>query len=116
MKTAQDPRHRKRIELVEEIFAAGFANASTNSSVKLIMENLDSIDKLISFSAPEWPLDKISKIDLAVLRVSVYEMAIEKKAPPKVIIDEAVEIAKQYGNPNSAQFINGVLGTILKSL
>lgn len=72
------------------------------------------LDTKIQSAAPEWPLDKIAKIDLAILRLAVYELVIEKKEPPKVIIDEAVEIAKQFGNENSAKFVNGVLGTILK--
>ena len=67
---------------------------------------------MIVKSAPDWPVDKISKIDLAVLRLSIYELAIEKKEPPRVIIDEAVELSKEYGNDKSPQFINGVLGTI----
>ena len=74
-----------------------------------------AIDEKIAHVAPEWPLPKISKIDLAILRLAVTEL-VEKKEPPKVIIDEAVELAKQFGNDNSAKFVNGVLGTILKSL
>ena len=114
MKTASDPRHQKRISLVQEIFAVGFDKAQINDDVKNIVNNLDKIDKLIIQSAPEWPLDKIAKIDLATLRVALYELTVEKKEPTKVIIDEAVEIAKEFGNPNSAHFINGVLGTIIK--
>lgn len=73
------------------------------------------IDELIKNAAPEWPLDKISRIDLAILRLATFELTIEKKEPPKAVIDEAIEIAKEYGNPNSPGFINGVLGTILKN-
>lgn len=78
------------------------------------MLNLDFIDKEITSSAPEWPLERINKIDLAILRLAVYELLIQKKEPPKVIIDEAVELAKEFGSENSAAFINGVLGNILK--
>ncbi len=78
------------------------------------MSNLDFIDKEITSSAPEWPLERINKIDLAILRLAVYELLIQKKEPPKVIIDEAVELAKEFGSENSAAFINGVLGNILK--
>ena len=58
-------------------------------------------------------LENIAKIDLAILRLATYELLIEKKEPPKVIIDEAVELAKTYGNEHSFQFVNGALGTIL---
>jgi len=75
-----------------------------------------SIDNIIQAAAPEWPTNKIAKIDLAILRLATNELLVEKKEPPKVIIDEAVELAKAFGNDNSAKFVNGVLGTILKSL
>lgn len=74
------------------------------------------IDNAIQIAAPEWPTEKIAKIDLAILRLAACELMVEKKEPPKVIIDEAIELAKTYGNENSPKFVNGVLGTILKSL
>jgi len=64
-------------------------------------------------SSPAWPIDKLNKIDLAILRLSIYELLIGN-IPPKVIIDEAVEIAKEYGSESSPSFVNGVLGTIYK--
>lgn len=81
-----------------------------------ITPHLPTIDQAIQSAAAEWPIDKIAKIDLAILRLAAYELMIEGKEPPKVIIDEAIELAKTYGNDNSAKFVNGVLGTILKSL
>ena len=69
---------------------------------------------MIKKAAPAWPVEKLNKIDLAILRVAVYELT-NTKTPPKVIIDEAVEIAKKYGSEKSASFVNGVLGTIYKS-
>lgn len=74
------------------------------------------LDEKIQSAAPEWPVDKIAKIDLAILRLAIYELLIEKKEPPKVIIDEAIELAKEFGNDNSPKFVNGVLGTILKTI
>lgn len=79
------------------------------------MTGLDEIDKKITASAPEWPLDKIAKIDLAVLRNAVYELSRETPEPEKVIIDEAVELSKEFGNDKSSSFINGVLGSIVKT-
>ncbi len=77
-----------------------------------VWEEKTSIDPLIAKTAPEWPIEKLNKTDLAILRLAVYEMTIEKKQPVKVIIDEAVELAKEIGGENSPSFINGVLGTI----
>lgn len=72
---------------------------------------MKKIDKIITKAAPAWPIDKINKIDLAILRFAVYEL-MEKVTPQKVVIDEAVEIAKEYGSESSSSFVNGVLGTI----
>lgn len=85
--------------------------AQTFSSSK----NLPSVDEKIQNAAPEWPISQIAKIDLAVLRLAVGELMTQKE-PPKVVIDEAVELAKEFGNDKSPKFVNGVLGTILKSL
>lgn len=73
------------------------------------------IDEIIEKCASEWPISKINKIDLAILRLAIYELAFPTKTPPKVIIDEAVELAKEFGSENSPAFINGVLGTVIKN-
>mgnify|MGYP001576786147 FL=1 len=113
MKTASDPRHKKREELMQALFAASFQNRPS-SPIRQIWDKLYQIDPAITQAAPEWPLDKLNPIDLAILRLAAYELLIDKTAPFKVIIDEAVELAKQYGSSNSSSFINGVLGTICK--
>lgn len=115
MKTALDPRHQRRIDLLQSLFAAGFPHSTIHPSVQMILDGTDTIDTKIQTAAPEWPVEKIARIDLAILRLAIYELTIEKKEPPKVIIDEAIELAKSFGNQNSPQFINGVLGTILKA-
>ncbi|MDO8487781.1 MAG: transcription antitermination factor NusB [bacterium] len=111
MKTATDPRHKKRELLVQQLFAADFQK-KPRAAVKHIWNELGRIDPLIAAAAPEWPLDKLNHVDLAVLRLAVYELVIDKREPYKVIIDEAVELAKQYGGSSSPNFINGVLGHI----
>jgi N utilization substance protein B len=78
------------------------------------IKNQDKIDDMIVPAAPEWPLDQIAKIDRAILRMSIYELLIKKDVPPKVAINEAVELAKEFGGDNSSKFINGVLGTIFR--
>lgn len=113
MKTAQDPRHQHRINQMQHLFAYSFGDHEEKIEfLTEIIPHLKTIDEKITDCAPEWPIDKIAKIDLAILRLAIYEMAITKDAPVKVIIDEAVELAKAFGNPNSPKFINGVLGTI----
>jgi len=71
------------------------------------------IDAAIEKSAPERPLAQINKIDLAILRLAIYELTVEKNAPYKVIVDEAIELAKQYGADSSPAFTNGVLGKVI---
>ena len=97
------------------LFSFSFRSKSTKS-IAPIIDQLPLVDEQIVRAAPEWPIDKISKIDLAILRLSIWELAFGKKEPPKVVIDEAVELAKSFGNEHSAQFINGVLGTVLKHI
>lgn len=82
--------------------------------VKEILAKTEILDKQITLSAPEWPLSRINKIDLAILRLAVFELLVKKTEPVKVVIDEAVELAKEFGSENSASFVNGVLGNILK--
>lgn len=72
------------------------------------------IDALLAPAAPEWPIAQIAPIDRAVLRMAIYELALARAVPPKVVINEAVELAKSFGGDNSSKFINGVLGTIYR--
>ncbi|HUD03361.1 MAG TPA: transcription antitermination factor NusB [Patescibacteria group bacterium] len=72
------------------------------------------LDKTLQPIAPEWPLDQIARMDRVVLRIGLYELLYEKDVPPKVVINEAVELAKAFGSENSSKFINGVLGTALR--
>jgi N utilization substance protein B len=101
---------------MKNLFSQTFTGLDTSNNASEISAHLNSIDSRLARAAPEWPLEKISKVDLSILRLAVFELLIEKKEPPKVIIDEAIELAKAYGNEQSAKFVNGVLGTILKTL
>lgn len=115
MKTRSDPRHLRRRKTVRSLFSYIFQKDQPISpQANEVISNLSLLDKEIINSAPEWPLERINKIDLAILRLATYELLIQKKEPPKVIIDEAVELAKEFGSESSAAFINGVLGNILK--
>ena len=95
MKRPDDPRHQKRIELIKSLFAYSFTNNQEFSpKVKKIIESIPTSDKLIQECAPEWPIDQINKVDLSILRLAIYELNHEK-TPKKVVIDEAVELAKE---------------------
>lgn len=76
----------------------------------------DKADELITKYAPDWPLEKIARSDLAVLRLGIYELLENKEIPPLVAINEAVELSKEFGDPNASQFINGVLSQIGKDI
>lgn len=78
------------------------------------MKHREDADAMIAPAAPEWPLDQIAKMDLTILRLAIYELMIKREVPPKVVINEAVELAKSFGGENSSRFINGVLGTIYR--
>lgn len=86
--------------------------------VKGVVDHLETIDPIIEKAAPEWPLDRIPIIDRNVLRLGLFELLFAKpeEVPGKVAINEAVEIAKNYGGQNSGRFINGVLGTVYREL
>lgn len=79
------------------------------------IEKHQEIDKIIVKNAPEWPLLQIAAIDRSILRLSIYELLYRDDVPAKVAIDEAVELAKEFGGENSSKFVNGVLGTVYKS-
>ena len=83
-----------------------------------IVQHLQEIDKIIEKAAPEWPIDQISIVDRNVLRMGLYELLYEDKTavPPKVAINEAIELAKSFGGESSGKFINGVLGTVYKEI
>lgn len=66
--------------------------------------------------APEWPIDQIARMDRVILRMGLYELKYGKDVPPKVVINEAVELAKAFGSENSSKFVNGVLGTALRNI
>jgi N utilization substance protein B len=87
------------------------------SIIKGVIDNQDSLDGKIQPIAPEWPIDQIARIDRNILRIGLYELLYQAKiVPPKVAINEAVELAKAFGSDNSSKFINGVLGTAYRTL
>lgn len=112
-----DPRHKQRLEIVQELYSVGFAKQKKlNDKTEKIIEKARYLNKIIQRFAPKFPIDKIAKVDLAILNLSAYELLVEKKQPPKVIINEAVELAREIGSAKSYSFVNAVLGKIYESI
>ncbi len=86
--------------------------------LKGVIDHKKEIDTIIEKAAPDWPLPQIAVIDRNALRIGLYELlfADRGEVPPKVAINEAIEISKSYGGPNSGKFINGVLGTVYREI
>ncbi len=83
--------------------------------VRGVLDKAPELDAILQPIAPEWPIDQIARMDRLVLRMGLYELMHEQDVPPKVVINEAVELAKAFGGENSSKFINGVLGTVLRN-
>jgi len=110
-----DPRHNLRIKIVQQLFALSFVDGKIKNKeekTKFIIEKMPLLNDLIKKFAPKYPLEKVSKVDLAILQLAVYELNFEKKTPPKVVIDEAIELAKELGSEKTFGFVNAVLGKI----
>jgi N utilization substance protein B len=127
MKKKSDPRHLARRQVVQGLFAWDLSEqkgdtpklAKTRRNEQLFtrtIKNIRVIDRLIQKAAPAWPISQISKVDLAILRLAIFELQFRKNTPQKVVIDEAVELAKEFGGKTSPGFVNGVLGTVLKEI
>lgn len=114
MKTPLDPRHKRRQRLVQELFKTDFHKQRVSPETKEIIKKQQLIDEYIEKVAPEFPIGKINKVDLAILRLAIYELLIQKKEPPRVVIDEAIELAKEFAGETSPSFINGALGNVIK--
>lgn len=111
-----DKRHTRRLKIVQQLYAITYTDSLTNKRLddktKEILKYTDSFDVRIQDVAQKYTVDKIAKVDISILRHALYELLIEKKVPPKVIINEAVELAKELGSEKSPSFVNAVLGKI----
>jgi len=128
-------RHYARVIAMQVLYESDFnSNPGIEEILKRHLDNLDlsgenvdfvselvgktsakkeEIDKLIVNVAPEWPIEQVATIDRNILRLAIYELTYTE-TPPKVIINEAIELAKTFGSEASSKFINGVLGTVYK--
>lgn len=109
-KNLSDMLAQNKKELALTIDDNGFSESIVNGVTKNILQ----IDDYIKKYAPEWPIEQITIIDRNILRIGIYELEFSKETPPKVAINEAIELAKTFGGESSGRFINGVLGTIFK--
>ncbi len=137
MKRETDPRHLAREIALQTLFSEDFhkdriTNVKAFTSKELtkidgieeydkdlcikilngVREKKEEIDTLISEFAPQWPISQMKLVDLQILRIAIFEGFITDITPPKVAIDEAIEIAKIFGGDSSDKFVNGVLGAI----
>lgn len=98
-------------------FAPDFSDDGFSETlIRGVMEHLDDIDATITKYAPEWPLEQITIVDRNILRLGVFELKYSPDVPPKVAINEAIEVAKGFGGESSGKFVNGVLGAIFRDL
>jgi len=132
-------RHISRVLVLQSLFAWDFNKTQDNpvkilnytkkeftpsddeenfalNLLKNIVERWKELNNLITKHASEWPLKQISIVDRNILRIGIYELKYGQDIPPKVAINEAIELAKNYGGDNSSKFVNGVLGTIYKEI
>lgn len=116
-----DVRHNRRVKLMQDLFACTFNTKNTElcleekpeeSTIVAIINNIEAIDAKIKQAAPERPLSEINKVDLSILRLIVHESD-TKKTPKKVLLNEAIEMAKYYSAENSPGFVNGALAKII---
>lgn len=102
-----------------EEFAPGFSEKEfVTNLAKGVVSKIDELDKIIETSAPQWPIAKLPIVDRNALRIGLFELlhANREEVPPRVAINEAIELAKTYGGENSGKFINGVLGTVYREI
>lgn len=104
---------KRNIERYSEVVGD---KAFISEVVNGVLERTEELDAVIQPVAPDWPLSQIARVDRTILRMGVYELYFGKSVPSKVVINEAVELAKSFGADNSSKFINGVLGTVLKKI
>lgn len=141
MKKPTDPRHLSRQITIQMLFAQDFNKENVNPNIsefnsddlaeigeiddyildmvdsltKGVLENIEGIDRLITQYAPQWPIEQMKMVDLQILRVAIFEGFLGKTVPPKVAIDEAIELAKEFGEEVNGKFVNGVLGAIYEN-
>lgn len=129
-------RHRARIAAMQSLFEADITDHNLDqviehrlqeedlppdaakffaAMVRGVWEHRDRLDDMIERAAPHWPIYQMPAVDKAILRMAIWELRlnVDEPAPPKAVINEAVELAKHFGGENSSRFVNGVLGSVV---
>jgi len=123
MKTITDPRHLRRIRILQALYSQQFTGTKViplppveRPILEEINNNLVRINIEIDKFATKFPTNKMSKMDLSILQLGIYELLINNHEPYKVILDESIELAKEFGAIKSSNFINGILGKLVENL
>jgi len=117
-----DIRHAWRIKIIQELFSTSFSipkkfdGNQLDKKTKKIIKSQKTINQYIKKYLLKFPVEKIAKIDLAILQLAIYELIFEKKEPIKVIINEAVQLAKEFGGERSYSFVNAILGKVCEEM
>jgi N utilization substance protein B len=113
-----DDKSFKLKDVLERNIARYADMVDDRAFIEKLVKGVDSkktaLDALLQPIAPDWPIEQIARMDRIVLRIGAYELKFGTDVPPKVVINEAVELAKAFGGENSSKFVNGVLGTLLR--
>ncbi len=110
--TVGHPPDLTMARLLEEAPCPADAEAFARQLVQGVLSSRDRIDEVIRKTAPAWPLEQVAAIDRNILRLAIYEILIDNRVPMRAAINEAVELAKQFGSETSPKFVNGVLGSV----
>lgn len=113
MKSSSDPRHTARIHIVKSLYAYSFDPTQITEDIKPIVARIAEIDARIGAHTTIFDTNRINKVDLAILRLGVFELE-QKGMTHNIVIDEAIEIAKEYGADASSSFVNAVLSAVAK--
>lgn len=121
MKTHRDPRHQHRVSVMQLLYSLEFqpiipedTSEPVAKMVREILQNRETINKTIDSYAKSFTSARMSKLDLSILQLGVFELLYAKKEPYRVVVDEAIELAKEFGSENSKNFINGILGNLVE--
>jgi N utilization substance protein B len=100
-------------DLLEEMEVEEYDKELTSGILKGVRATSEKVDKVITKLAPAWPIDQIAPVDLIILRMGIWEGFMYRGTPAKVVINEMIQLAKEFGGENSGSFVNGVLGNLI---
>lgn len=123
MKTSSDPRHLKRIRLLKALYSQQFEKTRSpklstqdKSELKEVLGQISKINSIIDSYAAKFSIEKMAKIDLSILQLGIYELIKTPRTPYKVVADEYIELAKEFGADRSPQLVNGILGKLIEKI